>query len=77
MTVVTIKCGKCGSELVSLEQDGISILELDPCPTCLIRAYDAGADDADSEWETCDDWDEEEDDDDYVLGDEEDDEEDL
>jgi Zn-finger nucleic acid-binding protein len=80
MTVVTIKCGKCGAELVSVEREGgVCELAIDPCPTCLVAAYDEGAGDADSEWETVSDasWDDdEEDEDDYEDDDWEEDEDD-
>jgi hypothetical protein len=90
MTVATIKCGKCGKELLVVESENGDILFVDPCPTCLSAEYEAGMDDSDSEWETVndsswdddeedeDDYDDEEDEDDYDDEDwDEDEEEDL
>lgn len=65
MTVVTIKCAKCGFEMDSIELDsGVVVCAVDPCPTCLAEAFQDGMEEVDSEIgsATDDDWDDDEDD---------------
>lgn len=80
MTVVTIKCAKCGCELDAVELDsGLLVYPVDPCPTCLSQAFHEGAADVDSDWYDTEDssWDddEEDEDDDWDEDDDDEDEE--
>jgi hypothetical protein len=75
VNVRTIQCSKCGARLDYLEETPPSAEELvrlvDPCPTCLTRAYQEGEV---SYLEDDDSWEEEEDDDDSWEEEEEEDE---